>query len=283
MNEKQKIITFDTYKDFFKPRPKDSHKGNFGHVLIVGGEEGFTGAVILAAKAALRMGAGLVTVATRKEYISAILSQQAEIMAKGIQTIDDLTKLLERATVIVLGPGLGQTDWSKMLYDTVIVSSLPKVIDADGLNLLALSPTPQNNAVLTPHVGEAARLLGVSPEKIQSNREEAVDQLQKKYGGTIVLKGSGTLIKDQNSDQWKCLYGNPGMATAGMGDVLSGIIGALIAQGLTLTEAACLGVALHGLAGDLAVKVIGEKSLLASDLIDYFPKSILSAAKIVDK
>ncbi len=169
--------------------------------------------------------------------------------------------------MLILGPGLGQSAWSKKLFQLALKSSLPKIIDADGLNLLAQSPHCSENWILTPHPAEAGRLLNQSSHEIQNDRIESVKKLQKKYGGIAILKGHGTLIKGSSEKIFQCVSGNPGMATGGTGDVLSGIIGGLVAQNIPLLEAACAGVDIHGRAGDLAKKKYGEHSLVASDIV----------------
>lgn len=249
-------------------RKRNSHKNHFGHVLVVGGGEGMGGAVAMSAEAALRTGAGLVSVATHPAHVGPLLTRRPELMAKGILEAVDMDALMARATVLVLGPGLGRDEWSRSLFERamehVTQSMKPLVIDADGLFFLAAATRRSDNQVLTPHPGEAARLL---PSDIQSNRFEAVARLQEKYGGVVVLKGAGTLIHD-GSRCSVCGYGNPGMSTAGSGDVLSGVIGGLIAQGLAPSDAARIGVAAHARAGDLCARNAGERGLVATDLIE---------------
>lgn len=249
-------------------RAPTAHKGAFGHVLVVGGDHGSGGAVLLAAEAALRCGAGLVSVATRREHLPALLARTPEVMAHGIETRAELLALAERATVIVAGPGLGTGPWSEQLLDGVLAAERPRVLDADALNLvaakgLACGPAP---AVLTPHPGEAARLLGSDTASIAEDRFAALDALRERSGAAVLLKGAGTLIAGDEGIAL-CPYGNPGMASGGMGDVLSGVIGALLAQGLAPGPAAQLGACLHGAAADLAVTGIGAPGLLASDLM----------------
>lgn len=249
------------------PRRADAHKGDFGHVLVIGGNYGMGGAVHLAAEAAARSGVGLTTVATRPEHVSAVITDRPEVMCYGIEDVKELAPLLARATVILLGTGLGQDDWAKALYEAALTSPLPKVIDADGLNLLAQHPVSIPNAILTPHPGEAARLLGCTTATIQQDRFAAAQQLQQRYGGVIVLKGMGTIVQSSN-DTAVCTAGNPGMATGGMGDVLGGIIAGLLAQGLPADKAAGIGVLVHALAADQAAAT-GKRGLLASDLFPY--------------
>lgn len=249
-------------------RRRDAHKGAYGHVLVIGGDSGMSGAVQMAAEAALRIGAGLVSVATRQEHAIALNNNRPELMCHGVKKASDLTPLFERATVIVVGPGLGKQSFGKEMLEAVLQQDLPKVIDADALNLLAENPRQTANAVLTPHPGEAARLLEFDGgEQVQRNRFEAINRLQKSYDGVCVLKGAGTLIKADDDLVHLCRYGNPGMASGGMGDVLSGVIGGLIAQQLSLLEAAIKGVYIHAAAADKAADEGGERGLLAMDVV----------------
>ncbi|HVY53804.1 MAG TPA: NAD(P)H-hydrate dehydratase, partial [Gammaproteobacteria bacterium] len=239
---------------YLKPRTRDLYKNEAGHVLLVGGDHGYTGAIRLAAEAALRVGAGLVSIATRPEHAQMINTNRPEIMCHGVSTATDLRALMARATMIVIGPGLGQSDWAQELLEEVFKSKLPLLVDADGLNLLAKNPIKRDNWVLTPHSGEAARLLQGEKEEIALDRLNALKAMQQKYDGIVVLKGAGTLIQSGNTLATLCPYGNPGMASGGMGDVLSGVIGSLIAQGLPLDVAAKLGVCIHAMAADEAAK-----------------------------
>lgn len=244
-------------------RRRNAHKNNFGHVLIVGGDKGMGGAVAMSAEAALRAGAGLVTVATHPAHATALLARRPELMVRGIEAGTDLDALAARASVIVLGPGLGRSDWSAMVFDRLVDCEQTMVIDADGLNLLAKDPRQKSNWVLTPHPGEAARLL--DEKDIEADRFTSIERLQSQYGGAVVLKGVGSLVADGNTIDL-CPYGNPGMATAGMGDVLAGVIAALLAQGLDLGVATRLGVAVHAAAGD-RVALDGQRGMLATDCI----------------
>lgn len=266
--KKPNLIKLDTYKSLLAPRARDSHKGCFGHVLIVGGNSGMIGAVRLAGEAALRVGTSLVSVATKPEHVTAIVSGCPEIMVHGIKKPKELKKLANKATVIVIGPGLGQTAWSKKLFEQTLALPQPKIIDADGLNLLAKNPKKSTEWILTPHPAEAARLLNNSVEYIQNDRIHAVQQLQQTYDGTAILKGAGSLIATEKTLSI-CHAGNPGMASGGMGDVLSGVIGGLLAQGLLPQQAAELGVYLHAYAADLAAAQLGERGLIARDLLPY--------------
>ena len=248
------------------PRARTAHKGDFGHVLVIGGGEGMPGAVRLCGEAALRTGAGLVSVATDASHASVIMASRPELMPHGIQSVQDLEPLIERATVIAFGPGLGRSPWAKKLFERMADDTRPAVWDADALNWLADSPAKMDKRVITPHPGEAGRLLGISPADVQADRRAALAALREKYGGVVVLKGAGSLVSADAGAPWLCVRGNPGMAAAGMGDVLTGVIAALLAQGLSAEEAAVVGVEVHARAGDLAAGT-GERGILASDLI----------------
>ncbi|WP_299810918.1 NAD(P)H-hydrate dehydratase [uncultured Shewanella sp.] len=250
------------------PRKRDAHKGDCGKVSVIGGDYGMAGAVRLAAEGCLRSGAGLVTVISRPEHQLIVSATRAELMFWGCELVDmEVYLKLGWASALVIGPGLGTNDWGYNLLKAVDLSDKPCVIDADALNLLKGMPMRQKDWVLTPHPGEAARLLGISIEEVEQNRFKAVRLLHKEYGGVIVLKGAGTLIYDGN----KCVVapvGNPGLAGGGCGDVLAGVVGGIVAQGYSSMEAACLAVVIHGNAADLAAKA-GERGMLASDLMPY--------------
>jgi hydroxyethylthiazole kinase-like uncharacterized protein yjeF len=244
-----------------------THKGSQGHLLIVGGDQGTVGAARLAAEAALRSGAGLVSVATREASCASMIAGRPEIMAQPIEEAQALRGLLKRADSIVVGPGLGQQKWGQSLFDSLSEAKLPVLVDADGLNLLAKQPDRNDNRILTPHPGEAARLLDCSAADIACDRIAAAEEIQKRYGGVIVLKGAGSIICDGSGRPPAiCSDGNPGMATAGMGDLLSGVIGSLLAQGYGVASAAEIGVCLHAAAGDLAARD-GMRGMIASDLL----------------
>lgn len=254
-----------------KPLPRRdrcAHKGCYGHVLIVGGDLGYSGAARLAGEAALRVGAGLVSVATRTEHAGLMNLNRPELMCHGVENAGQLAALLEKASVVVIGPGLGQSDWAKELFMAAIKTKKPLIIDADGLNLLARSPVTNANWILTPHPGEASRLLNCPTAEIQQDRFAAAAALRAKYGGIAVLKGAGTVIASEEGLAVSTT-GNPGMASGGMGDVLTGVIAGLLAQGLSLKNAARQGVYSHGWAADLAAEKDGERGLLAGDLMPY--------------
>jgi len=250
-------------------RRRSAHKGLFGHVLVIGGDYGMGGAALMAAEAAARSGAGLVSLATRPEHVTAALTRAPEVMAAGVNSGQDLQPLLERPDVLVVGPGLGQSAWADQLLQKALASGKPLVLDADALNLLQQRRyllSGEHDWVLTPHPGEAARLLGWEVAQVQQDRFAAVRELQQQWGGTVVLKGAGSLSFDGDGLHL-CSAGNPGMACGGMGDVLSGIIGALRAQRLSAIDAARAGVYVHACAADLCAREQGERGLLATDLI----------------
>lgn len=259
-----------------KPRNKNSHKGTYGHVLLIGGSPGMNGAILLSAIAALRTGCGLVTVLTHPVHAAFLNINQPEIMCRGIANTCELEQYLSAADAVVIGPGLGTDQWGKDLLNAVITTDKPLVIDADGLNNLPNVKSKNNNWVLTPHPGEAASLLKCSVSDIQQDRFLAAKKISEKYNAVCVLKGSGTIIHD-SQNAYVCSSGNPGMAVAGMGDVLSGILGTLIAQAMLQAEQRAMqqvpftemvnnAVVLHAMAGDKVADSFGEKGMLASDL-----------------
>ncbi|MEM7401976.1 MAG: NAD(P)H-hydrate dehydratase [Pseudomonadota bacterium] len=253
-------------------RKVNAHKGDFGHVLVIGGNDGMAGSVMLAAEAAARTGAGLISVATIPQHATAALHACKEVMVHGVNDLDVLNDLLKQCSVVAIGPGLGKDDWAKHLFARVLEFDLPMVVDADALNLLAAEPMQKDSWVLTPHPGEAARLLNCSTKEIQQDRLNSVQQLQKRYSGVCVLKGSGTLIASAGSAS-VCIAGNPGMASGGMGDVLTGIIAGLLAQGLSSYDAARFGVQLHAQSADVAAED-GMRGMLASDLFQPLRKLV---------
>ena len=256
-------------RELLRPRKRTAHKGDFGHVLVVGGDHGFGGAARLCAEAALRTGAGRVSLATRREHLSAVLAGRPEIMTHAVEEASGLASLTARATVIAIGPGLGRRDWGAALWEQVLGLEQPLVVDADALNLLSEAPRRREDWVLTPHPGEAARLLDCSTRDIHADRFGAVRELQQRYGGVVVLKGAGSIIAgDAHQPPAVCCDGNPGMASGGMGDVLTGVIAAWLAQSWPAREAAQLGVCLHAAAADKAARA-GERGLLASDLMSH--------------
>ncbi|MEO7066629.1 MAG: NAD(P)H-hydrate dehydratase [Rhodanobacter sp.] len=248
-------------------RARYANKGLYGHVLVIGGDYGMAGAVRLASESALRAGAGLVSVATHAEHIGILNTTRPELMVHAVTDVLSLTPLLARASVLALGPGLGQAAWGRALWQCALESNKPLVLDADGLNLLARVPRQFTApTILTPHPGEAARLLGISVDAVEQDRFAAARELSRRYAAVVVLKGAGSLIAAADGRIDVCPWGNPGMASGGMGDLLTGIVAALLAQGCDAWQAACLGVGLHARAGDAAAQA-GERGLLASDLL----------------
>jgi NAD(P)H-hydrate epimerase len=247
-------------------RARDAHKGDHGHVLVVGGGPGMPGAARLAGEAALRAGAGLVTVAVHPDNVG-IVAARPELMCVAARSAADLAGALERASVVAVGPGLGRSDWARDLLAAALASGRPAVVDADALNLIAELPTRSDRWVLTPHPGEAARLLGWTSARVQGDRFAALRQLQTRYGGAVVLKGAGTLVLSPGELPRLCDRGNPGMATGGMGDVLTGVVAGIAAQCGDLAAAARAGVFVHAQAGDLAARR-GERGLMAGDVLD---------------
>ncbi|WP_062059803.1 bifunctional ADP-dependent NAD(P)H-hydrate dehydratase/NAD(P)H-hydrate epimerase [Cellvibrio sp. OA-2007] len=269
-------LSLNTLIDLLPARAADAHKGDFGHVMVIGGDTGYGGAALMAAEAAARSGAGKVSVATRPEHVAAILARRPEVMACGVVSGQELEPLLAQPTLLVVGPGLGRTPWSEQMLQQAIKSGLPLVLDADALNILAegrVVPAAAQQQhrpwLLTPHPAEAARLLGITTAEVQADRFAAVRALSARYNASVILKGAGSLVAANDGVIGVVTDGNPGMASGGMGDVLSGIVGALIAQGLSSHDAARLGAVVHACAADLAAEDLGQRSLLATDLIPY--------------
>lgn len=256
-------------------RPRDAHKGSNGRVLVIGGGPGMPGAARLAGSAALRVGAGLVTVAGFADNIAAVTCATPELIYLPVSSATSIDEALAAASVVAIGPGLGTGDWSMRLWSQVLragrpsVADIPTIVDADALNLLALDPVKLPAGwIITPHPGEAARLLGVESAAVQADRLGAVRELHSRYGAVSVLKGAGTLVAsgDGTPEIHICDRGNPGMATAGMGDVLTGVIAGLRAQIDNSALAARVAVLVHALAGDSAARG-GQRGLIASDVI----------------
>lgn len=257
------------------PRPmakrrRCAHKGDCGRLVLVGGNLGFSGAIRLAGEAALRGGAGLVNILTHPDHATVLNLGRPELMCRGADESNAGQRMLAAADVLVVGPGLGLDAWAEACFQAALDANQPGVVDADGLNLLATKPCKRDDWILTPHPGEAARLLNCTTGDIAADRYAAVRALQSKYGGVCVLKGAGTLIADDSTIR-VATVGNPGMASGGMGDVLAGLCGALLAQGLSAFDAACLAVDTHGRAADRVAATHGEIGLLASDLLVEIP------------
>jgi len=253
-----------------QPRKNNSHKNQYGHVLVIGGDQGMSGAVALAAKAALRSGAGMVSALVHPRCCNN-LAATPEIM---VQSWDAIESGLAQASVVVIGPGLGNSEAARECREQLHDLELPMIVDASALDAEFLQALRSDQVVITPHPGEAASLLSITPAELQSDRLMACRHLIETYGMVCVLKGAGTLIADRQSPVMINTRGNPGMATAGMGDVLGGIIAALVGQGLTLIEAATSGVYIHALCAELYCQARDQSGLIASDIIERIPRVI---------
>jgi NAD(P)H-hydrate epimerase len=275
-------------------RAQDAHKGDFGHLMVVAGSLGKAGAAVMAARGALRAGAGLVSVATPNSLVPIIQQQIFEAMCIpsaesidgtfGIGAEDELLKAAAKMNSCAIGPGLStHYETVQMVRMFVQRLTIPMVIDADGLNAFVGSLDVLKKAkapvIMTPHPGELGRLLGISSGGVQKDRIGVASDFAAKYKVILVLKGAGTVIATPDGRLFVNSTGNPGMATGGTGDVLTGMIGSLLAQGYTAAQAACLGVYLHGLAGDLAAKEKGEAGMIAGDLIEKIPDAINETMK----
>ncbi len=254
-------------------RRPSSNKGDFGHLLIIAGSEGYTGAPVLCAHAAARTGVGLVTLAVPRVIYPIVAAQcPPEVMPRPVDDWDALPADAGRFDALAIGPGLGQQPYlQKMMGQLMAGSPPPMVVDADALNVLAQNMSVLKQArtpmVFTPHPGEMGRLVGQTAKEVQAHRWELARKFAGDHDVVMVLKGAGTVITDKSGKLWINSTGNPGMAKGGMGDVLTGMIGALLAQGLDACAAACAGVFVHGLAGDMARERHGERSMQAGDLI----------------
>lgn len=261
-----------------------AHKGDFGHVLVVAGDRGYGGAGLLAAEAAARSGAGLVSLATRPEHVGPALARCPSLMARGVVHCNELQPLLEKADVVVCGPGIGKSAWGQQMLQQVLASGKPRLLDADALNILATRvPVIADDQVITPHPGEAARLLECTVPEVEADRLAAVNALHGSYGGVVLLKGAGTLVSA--ADRLPVVIGgaNPGMATGGMGDVLSGIAGGFMAQAvkspdMSIADAVINAAALHLAAANVASRRLGYRALLPQDVMDAMA-TVLAAAE----
>lgn len=267
------LVTTGYLLGLLATRKRNSHKGSYGHVLGVGGIGGMSGAIRLCGEAALRSGAGRVTLATDPVHAALVNLSRPELMVRPVAGTDDLLSLLNDTHIIAAGPGLGRTAWSELLLKACLDTDVPLVIDADGLNLLAQQgdTITRGNWILTPHPAEAARLLDCKTADIQQDRITSAQAIANRYKAIVVLKGCGTVIAGPDGEYAICPLGNPGMATAGSGDVLTGIVAALLGQGLSCWQAAIAGAVVHAEAGDLAAQKVGEISLLAGDIIEQLP------------
>lgn len=260
-------------------RPSTANKGTFGKVLTIAGSENFPGAAYLACASSYRVGAGLVTLATDKTVKIIVSRKLPEVT---FLSYDEVDKKIGEYDALLIGPGLGQSNQIVEFLDKLFkLPSLPKtVIDGDGLNVLSKTDNRWRryklNAVLTPHPGEMGRLAGLTIEEIQASREEVAIKFAKKWNRVVVLKGANTVIASPAGEEFVSPFANPALATAGTGDVLAGIIAGLLAQGLNLFDASCVGVYLHGLTGESAKKEMGDAGVVASDLLSFLPKAIKS-------
>ncbi len=268
-----RAVSYAGLRHLFTPRARTAHKGQHGHVLVIGGAPGYGGAARMAAEAAARVGAGLVTLATHPDYAAALSAQRPEIMCHGVNNAAELAPLLARASVVAIGPGLGQQPWGQRLWAAVRDCPQPQVVDADGLNLLAADPDQRHARILTPHPGEAARLAGSGTDAIRDDRYAAAAELGARYGGVVLLKGAGTVIASAGEVPLVVRDGNPGMASGGMGDVLTGVIAGLLAQGMEARTAAAAGACIHAHAADRAARD-GERGLLAADLMPHLRAAV---------
>ena len=271
------------------PRELDTHKGDFGHLMVIGGSPGKAGAAIMAARSALRTGAGLVSVAAPNNIVPIVQSQITEAMCipsaesiegtLGLGSEEELLKAAVGMSACAIGPGLStHYETVQVIRNLIQQLTIPMVIDADGLNAVAgyidLLKRAKAPVILTPHPGEMGRLLGISSAEVQKDRLRIASEFAAKYKVILVLKGAGTVVACPDGKLFINSSGNPGMATGGTGDSLTGMIGGFLAQGYPATQAACLGVYLHGLAGDLASKEKGEMGMIAGDLIEKIPAAI---------
>jgi NAD(P)H-hydrate epimerase len=273
-------VDWNTCAGLLPRRSANAHKGRFGHVLIVAGERGFGGAGILAAEAAARSGAGLVTLGTRPDYVGAALARCPSLMVQAVTHGSELQPLIDAASVIVCGPGIGRGAWGQQMLQQVNASGKPRILDADALNLLAARAVcRQDNHILTPHPGEAARLLGCTVPEVEADRLRAAKSLQQMHGGTVLLKGAGTVIADGQSCPVIVSGSNPGMATGGMGDVLAGIIGSLLGQFGDASLATSMAASLHLEAAGVASLSKGFMGLVPTDVIDALPGVLCKAER----
>jgi NAD(P)H-hydrate epimerase len=260
-------------------RNAESHKASNGRVLITGGEQSMAGAVSLAGWSACIAGAGLVRIATIPDNVASITCVRPELLVNPINNVAQLRELLTGSDCHAIGPGLGQTDWSRDMFEFSLEHGRPSVIDADGLNLLAQAPEKRADWVLTPHPGEAARLLKCKARDIQQDRLSAAREIVDHYGGVCILKGKDSLVASHTGPAVVCRYGNEALAVAGTGDVLAGLLAGLLAQGMDQRKAAITAVVLHASAADRHAEMHGVIGMLASDL--FLPLRQLRNAAMV--
>jgi ADP-dependent NAD(P)H-hydrate dehydratase / NAD(P)H-hydrate epimerase len=290
-----KLITEKTLKDIIPIRRLNSHKGDYGRALIIAGSRGMTGAAILASRAALRSGVGMLHLAIPETLNDILETQLTEVMTVPFQVpedptedftgVEEIIEGLNRSNVVALGPGLGRSRETEIIVERVLKEAkCPVILDADALNvlpkMLKLLKKVKSRCILTPHPGEMARITGLSISEINENRIKVAKDFSRKYGVIVVLKGASTVITDEEGQVFLNTTGNPGMATAGSGDVLTGIITALVGQKIDMIDAAMAGVYIHGRSGDEAAKITGEYGMIASDMVKEVPRII---TEIVNK
>ncbi|MCK5388044.1 MAG: NAD(P)H-hydrate dehydratase [Candidatus Izimaplasma sp.] len=268
------LLEKEDYQNSLPERVNNTHKYHYGNLLTIGGSKGMMGAPLLAAYAALRTGSGLSSIAYREKYLHNIFNIYPEVMTSTYNSSTELLDFTNKKNTIIFGPGLGRNDEDNLdILRNLLKLGVPMVIDADGLYYLKQlfnEFKSLKNVVITPHYGEMAMLLDTDTINIQKNPLEHIKTVTEKYRLSVVLKGTTTIIANKNS-MYFSNYGNPGMATAGSGDVLSGIIGSLIGKGTKLIEACRLGVLIHSMAGELAFEELGEEAIIATDIIKYIP------------
>lgn len=285
-NLQHHLIHFGDIVSLFPPRPRESHKGTYGHLLVVAGSEGYTGAAALASLSALRVGTGLVTLGVPESLHDLMEIKLTEVMTKplpetkqrtvSLRAVDPILDALQKCHALAVGPGLSvHPEVSYLLENLLSKVEVPVVLDADGLNAIADNPEVLKSCnapvVITPHPGEMSRLCKLSVHQVQKNRLQVAKEFAQSYGVTVVLKGHRTVVADPKGNVYINSTGNPGMATGGTGDVLTGIIGGFLAQGLQPVQAATAGVFLHGLAGDFAAREKSESGLIAGDILEKLP------------
>ncbi|MAZ24211.1 MAG: hypothetical protein CMK41_00310 [Porticoccaceae bacterium] len=273
------LLDIDKAIENLPKRSAAFHKYDAGLCVIVGGDFGMGGAPIISAEGSMRIGSGLTRIVTRPDHVIACLIRNPECLVDGINTVSEARRLTDKASAIVIGPGLGKSPWSREMLKTFMNTDVPIILDADALSLIAEKESSfdykAKKIVITPHAGEAAKLLGCSVREVEENRYAAVNKLQSIFGGVVLLKGPGSILSSLNSDElFVCPYGNAALATAGSGDLLSGLIGGLVAQGKSIQEAAEIGVSVHSYASDMALHEYADKGLIATDLLAYIKQII---------
>ena len=287
------MIAIDDVIKRFPRRLQDSHKGDLGHVLVMAGSSGYTGAAYLVSQAAMRSGSGLVTLAVGRNLYEIMAAKLTEVMVRPFfETKDyslsllaekELISFSEKCNVAAIGPGISQNKETQALVRNLVTKlDKPVVLDADGINAFAGSPgllkSAKKTPVLTPHAGELSRLTGKDPSDIQKNRKDIALGFAGEYNTVLVLKGHNTIVANPAGECYENNTGNAGMASAGMGDVLTGMIASFIGQGADIFSASILGVYFHGLAGDLACKEKGPLGLIATDLLEKIPEVLKALA-----